>query len=391
MANLQVDKGIIYVRPVRRGFQLSFQPDGGKEFPLRYKPADDKLNEMRGELTRHAGKVVKLVTESGEIVFETPTSSSPTGEKGNVNPHAVVSDSFQINNTLLPRATKKAMANLTEPDNFYLKLYKCARFDFKKKDKFYFFKADKGIVEFSIKANFDKIDLAAIHSRNLKVIRAIGFSNKAGFRARLDVAADWRWIVGLGNASVYENGMTLHHVYGIPYIPGSGVKGMVRTWIINECFGHEKDSEEKALKNPLFKVIFGHGKLGDVEGQRGSIYFFDAFPTELPRIEPDVMNNHYQDYYEGKTPPADWLQPNPIFFLSVKGGKYRFQLGFKPGENGKEKIDSFGQIEALTSERFNGRISAQSSLLDLTEAWLKDALEHHGIGAKTAVGYGLMQ
>jgi CRISPR-associated protein Cmr6 len=35
--------------------------------------------------------------------------------------------------------------------------------------------------------------------------------------------------------------------------------------------------------------------------------------------------------------------------------------------------------------------SADTRLLNITEAWLKKALEEHGIGAKTAVGYGYMK
>ena len=46
-------------------------------------------------------------------------------------------------------------------------------------------------------------------------------------------------VVGLGGESVYETSITLHHIYGIPYIPASSIKGVVRSWIITEVFGEK--------------------------------------------------------------------------------------------------------------------------------------------------------
>src|SRR5690606_28759234 len=36
---------------------------------------------------------------------------------------------------------------------------------------------------------------------------------------------DWRLAVGLGEISVYETSIKLHHIYGFPYIPASTFKG----------------------------------------------------------------------------------------------------------------------------------------------------------------------
>lgn len=383
MANKKIDKGTILVTQVKKGFAMSFQPDGGNAFTLSHKPENAALNNVRGTLTREDGKAVKLVTEAGVVVFEPSVSSAPSQA-------APAPDSFKPAFSLLPVKTQNALKHFSDPDNFYLKLYKAARFD-EKEGKFLFFKTnekERGKLAFSIRPNFGNHDLDAIHRRQLKYVRALGFSDKEGRRQKVDASADGRWVTGLGNASVYENGMMLHHVYGFPYLPGSGVKGMVRTWMINECFGIDEEAENSALQHPIFKAIFGHGKLGDVEGHRGGVYFFDAYPLLMPTVTPDVMNNHFQDYYEGKTPPADWLQPNPIFFLSCKGGRFRFQLGLKAA---KTKLAAYGDFAKLVSERFNNEITAESSLLDLTAAWLKDALHEHGIGAKTAVGYGVFQ
>lgn len=54
----------------------------------------------------------------------------------------------------------------------------------------------------------------------------------------------WRLVCGLGVESVYETGMTFHPVLGIPYLPASSIKGIVRSWVITKEFGSK---EEEAL------------------------------------------------------------------------------------------------------------------------------------------------
>lgn len=62
------------------------------------------------------------------------------------------------------------------------------------------------------------------------------------------------------------------------------------------------------------------------EGQEniGNIIFFDAYPTHSPQgcIKADIMNNHYQPYYNGEVPPADYHKLNPIIFLTVEGSEF---------------------------------------------------------------------
>ncbi|MCZ7635035.1 MAG: type III-B CRISPR module RAMP protein Cmr6 [Verrucomicrobia bacterium] len=75
------------------------------------------------------------------------------------------------------------------------------------------------------------------------------------------------------------------------------------------------------------------------------------------------MTPHYGAYYAGKGPPADWLSPNPIPFLTVAPDQL-FQFVLAP--------------------------ASRAAQLDCTTAaqWLTDALAWLGAGAKTAVGYG---
>jgi CRISPR type III-B/RAMP module RAMP protein Cmr6 len=164
---------------------------------------------------------------------------------------------------------------------------------------------------------------------------------------------DWRMVTGMGEASVYETNMTLHHIYGIPYIPASTIKGVLRHYL-NEL-EDGKDHIEKILGE-------GDAVSSTKKPVRGHCIFFDAFPLTAPRIELDVMTPHYPDYYTGDKPPADWQSPNPIHFLTIgKGTHFRFMIGM-PG------LDDLLKVKL--------------------SKWLEDALQNKGMGAKTAVGYG---
>lgn len=254
-------------------------------------------------------------------------------------------------------------------DNFSLLFNKCTLFD---DDKFIFYqKGDKKKRPFRIKTDFSKIDIASVNNRHKSAIR------KSGLRIiepTLRLTPDWRLIVGLGNESVYETSMTLHHIYGIPYIPGQAVKGVVRNWIINELFEKNekgetdlKGAENRALKDEGFRKIFGK------QENQGKVIFFDAFPTGNIHVKPDIMNPHYGPYYSEGKPPADYHDPKPIFFLTVENTPFEFIIGIKEKDNQKIERGNF-----------------KGHMLKVASDWLKDALQNHGIGAKTSVGYGYM-
>ena len=165
----------------------------------------------------------------------------------------------------------------------------------------------------------------------------------------VDATVDWRLIVGLGSEHVQETNMTLHHIYGIPYIPGSAVKGVLRHWWLQEDFGN---NEKNALKDKNFLALFGS------QEQRGEVQFLDAYPEQVHFVK-DIMNPHYPDYYGGSVPPTDSQNPVLINFLTVEKTTFRFAF-----------------------------LAKKQGLLDKLKARFKDVLEMKGIGAKTAVGYG---
>lgn len=233
-------------------------------------------------------------------------------------------------------------------DNFSLKLYKFAMFNDKSEAKIKdqkisetFFHKNWTLYENKIKAYYENIQ-----NLNLK------FSNLEPF------TTSYRLVIG-GEATVYETSMRLHHIYGIPYIPASGIKGVVRSYIITEKFG---SSEEDALKDTAFVDVFGS------QDHAGEVTFFDAFPTVKPTLKVDIMNPHYGHYYNDGKAPTDTNNPIPINFLTVeKDTKFRFMIGAKEG------LDTF----MIQGKKIEG--------------WLTEALQNHGIGAKTAVGYGYLE
>ena len=284
-------------------------------------------------------------------------------------------DSFKMKSARVPNDTKQIEIQGGQVDNFYLKLNKFARFEqnFNERRnewdrKFIFIKGGK----FQIQANFGDLfsKKSQLSDRILTSAKSL-FPNK-GQLVSAQFKPEWRFVTGLGGHSVYETGITLHHVYGVPYIPASSIKGVLRSWIIYSKF---ENDEKKAFYDKEFCHVFGcpaQSALG--KAYQGNVTFFDALPTEAPMIEPDIMNPHYPKWYSGeRRAPVDTESPVPIFFLTVKQTPFQFIMATKPKQDEK--------VWDLISKEFWGK-----KLM----AWLTEALSEHGIGAKTAVGYGYM-
>lgn len=174
-----------------------------------------------------------------------------------------------------------------------------------------------------------------------------------------------RVIMGLGNDTGLEVGMTFNRTYGMPIIPGSALKGLCRRYYLKQIRGeddsHFKNADGKivSVPNATFHTLFGSTDAG------GLITFFDAWYKPCSALggplKQDVMTPHHpKSYYgdQGRTPPTDFDDPTPVPFLSVSGS---FLFAVK------------GPTEAWT--RF---------AMDL----LKLALSDFGVGAKTSSGYG---
>jgi len=215
--------------------------------------------------------------------------------------------------------------------------------------------------------------------------------------APFEMKVDYRLVVGFGAEHVLETNLCLHRIYGFPIIPGSAVKGVTRAWafwqiaeqlalapdklqlrILERLLSEGDKREQMQLWDELQLQParnFTHwqslsrefyGVFGTTERQ-GQVVFFDAYPRDPQRLklELDIINPHYGPYYsdpQGRTPPADYLDPSPTYFLTVAmGTPFQFAVASKV-----------------------------SAWADKAQEWLKDALTDIGIGGKTSAGYGFM-
>lgn len=225
---------------------------------------------------------------------------------------------------------------------------------------------------------------------------------------------DWRLITGLGRKGPLEVGFTFHR-YGFPYLPGSSVKGLARAWglftiaealdgsgltAVAEAHRDEGSQrrETKAEVHPVTALLrlletdahdtfarrweralgSGRGEARELAeafravfgttAAAGQAVFFDAIPAAMPHLELDIMNPHVPDYCRdgGKTPPASWQSPRPVYFLTVTPGtEFRFAVGWRG------TLDDMGGVRR-----------------SLAKHWLVSALTELGAGAKTGAGYG---
>lgn len=277
-------------------------------------------------------------------------------------------------------------------DNFGLLTEKAALY---RNDRFWYMNSERNGLNYPFRPESYKQVTSALIARldaQLESHRQQGYAHAEAIELKV---AD-RMVVGLGEESVYETGMTLHPVYGMPYIPGSAVKGILRNFIINELFRDSKDkaSEKLALKDYVFCQIFGCPEESIwKKALRGRVIFFDALPKGNITIKADVMTPHYGDYYmdeSGNTPPADWLEPVPITFLTVEKTVFSFAFAVRddlPKQPKRRKNKETGEwYNVETHDAFKDQTFSQ-----IVGFWLPKALKEHGIGAKTAIGYGLFK
>lgn len=243
-----------------------------------------------------------------------------------------------------------------------------------------------------------------------------------------------RLIVGLGGKGPLEVGITLDRVTGLPYIPGSALKGVSRSmylYLIAEAVGvpalapeqyakwKEKDRQkdrptplelldeylaaedkERTAKlrqalhdidqNPdhvfenlkhnaqevnTFRLIFGSN------AESGAVVFHHAVVKELPAngslFELDVMTPHFKDYYDaanaGRTKlpaPSDDQSPNPVSFVTVAAGTV------------------FSFAISLRRPSSSSDPTESEKALKMAYTLLRHSIDAWGVGAKTAAGYG---
>ena len=184
---------------------------------------------------------------------------------------------------------------------------------------------------------------------------------------------------GLGNEHPLENGFSFLSPYGLPYLPGSGVKGVIRK-AAEELAGGEW-GQAQGWDEDSIRGFFGPGEEDpnrDSNPQQGALRFWDVFPApetsvknDRPLLTVEIMTPHLGTYYQGDATPKTSLTPNPIAFLAV-AAKSRFAFHVECN------------LAVLTPAQQNIWQTLLQSAFDHAGKWL-------GFGAKTAVGYGRMK
>lgn len=184
-------------------------------------------------------------------------------------------------------------------------------------------------------------------------------ANELRFK-QLELALEQRLFIGLTGGGMLETGCAISHSYGMPYIPGSSVKGVVRAHVSQSPFGRE----HPAVIDELFGAA-ADPEQGQPEGLSGLVVFHDAWwvPTIPERPSPfveEIVTTHHLDYYgrEGAVDASDCDSPVPNAQIAVQG---RF-------------------LFVLEGQRVWRKLAAEM---------LRSALSQRGIGAKTRTGYGL--
>ncbi len=160
--------------------------------------------------------------------------------------------------------------------------------------------------------------------------------------------------IGLDREHPSGRGFQWHPLYGIPWLPGSSVKGLVRRWSRLRRQGPAKgrDPSERILGRPR---------------RAGSVIFLDALPARPVRLRREARTPHYPDYHRKGLPPGDWMEPEPLPFLAVeRGALFHFSLLPAPDDPDAPRL-------------------CRTAL-----GWLAEALDWVGIGALASLGYGRM-
>lgn len=162
-----------------------------------------------------------------------------------------------------------------------------------------------------------------------------------------------RLLIGHGTSSGTDVGLTMHHAWGTPLVPGSALKGIVAHHVASSYgvdhapwrgVGWERTAIARG-PGEIYRGLFGapdaedDRTVGAPGATRGLVTFHDALyrgiapppsgarngrsPPPDPRTPPfaaDVLTVHQKDYYNssGDHEPSDHDSPNPVAFLSVR-------------------------------------------------------------------------
>lgn len=234
-------------------------------------------------------------------------------------------------------------------------------------------------------------------------IRRVAQTMPPGQLLALQAQATAPFTTGLGNEHPLENGFAFLNPYGLPYLAGSGVKGVLRRAAQELASGDWGDTsgwsnepiatitiDKKRVPLSPIDLLFGcESASGDTDHLRGVLTFWDVIPEiKSNNLLVEIMTPHQSHYYQQKcerksgdnATPHDSGQPNPISFLTVPPGSgFTFHV-----------VCDEARLKRLAPELREGQDGIPRWKTLMTAAF-EHAFRWLGFGAKTAVGYGAMQ
>jgi CRISPR-associated protein Cmr6 len=217
-------------------------------------------------------------------------------------------------------------------------------------------------------------------SRLLQLVKASYHEDSRVFAARLK----GRLAINLADGLIENAGASLDRLFGMPFIPGSAVKGAARHAALRAIAEEAPGASTRQKLIEDYIVLFGctqsewsrGGSLhpyadiaGEPHDRKGSVNFLPAYPLSDAPLEVDLTNVHTPKYYTGRNAGEPGMlaeespRPNP-FPVVAEGSVFGFCLVL------------------------NGLGAGRRDLLEKAQQFLEMALTVSGIGAKTSAGYG---
>lgn len=236
--------------------------------------------------------------------------------------------------------------------------------------------------------------LNRVHERQTEILKTTAL--QGGMVWELTATLSSPFVSGLGSGHPTETGFILDRNTGLPCIPASAIKGVLRL----ACGLHIEQTEPDSVKeqrdkngqstgqweipdtHPLFRRYFGDTDTGKKDSVRGQIAFLDAFPAALPQdgslFKTDIMNPHFGKYYAGEQGPLETESPIPVKFLAVNSGvQFVFRCLALP-------------LPARAADEPDPGVFSPFDEQDekKVQALFEIACTQLGFGGKTSVGYG---
>ncbi len=186
------------------------------------------------------------------------------------------------------------------------------------------------------------------------------------------------FMTGMGMEHPLENGFAFLQPYGLPYLAGSGIKGVLRQTarlLAEDAFGEGTHGFNKVTIETLFGTDPQREGVQPEDCRRGALTFWDVViaPKETQnkmKLAVDILTPHQSHYLQGNDSPHDSGQPVPVPFLAVgAGASFHFHITANPQLLGDLKDD----------------------WQEMMQQCFKYTTEWFGFGAKNAVGYGVLK